>query len=299
MAGNAKLLAFALDRRPTLTFQRVFPDIDVSRLEPRDILAQLLKDWKRDEETLVLSAENLRPRHAGMLRGLLPRDVTCSVILFIRRQTEWLDSYFNQHVKTHEIHESIHSFLGRLCISPQDSFFCPDWHAHHQTWSRAFGQCTVLLYEEERADLLRAFFLAANLEPIADLPDIEPAQVSMDLHQLAYLLQIDPETPFREFMHRRAASTEATRRLGPTRSFSLLSSACRRKLRDRFQGSNEELARALGRTECPPSLDIQTDAADYHDLRDVHPSQDYTRYKQMADELYARRTERAPEINTG
>ena len=57
MAGNAKLLATALSERPSLTFQRAFPEIDLSALNPTTLVAELLKDWRRDTESVVLSAE--------------------------------------------------------------------------------------------------------------------------------------------------------------------------------------------------------------------------------------------------
>ena len=72
MAGNAKLLATALSKRPSLTFQRAFPEIDVSALNPAVLVSELLKDWKRDSESVVLSAENFRPHHVTRLHELLP-----------------------------------------------------------------------------------------------------------------------------------------------------------------------------------------------------------------------------------
>ena len=69
MAGNAKLLATALSRRPSLTFQRAFPKMDVSALDPTRLVAELLQDWRADSESVVLSAENFRPNHAQIGRA--------------------------------------------------------------------------------------------------------------------------------------------------------------------------------------------------------------------------------------
>ena len=86
MAGNAKLLATTLSQRPSLTFQRGFPEIDVRKLDPARIVTELLADWRAESESVVLSAENLRPNHAPRLRELLPPSAPCVVILFVRRR---------------------------------------------------------------------------------------------------------------------------------------------------------------------------------------------------------------------
>src|SRR5205809_4853283 len=51
------------------------------------------------------------------LHDALPisKTVPCVVVLFVRRQDRWIDSYFNQMVKVNEIHEDISTFVGRLC----------------------------------------------------------------------------------------------------------------------------------------------------------------------------------------
>src|SRR2546423_7763876 len=113
MAGNAKLLATALSRRPSLTFQRAFPKIDLRTLDPSGLVAELLQDWRADSESVVLSAENFRPNHAPRLRELLPKTAPSVVVLFVRRQDRWIDSYFNQMVKTNEISEDISTFVAR------------------------------------------------------------------------------------------------------------------------------------------------------------------------------------------
>src|SRR6266850_1965890 len=80
-------------------------------LHPARIVTELLKDWRADSESLVLSAENLRPKQARPLRELLPTSTPCVVVLFVRRQDRWVDSYFNQLVKTNEIHEKPSAFV--------------------------------------------------------------------------------------------------------------------------------------------------------------------------------------------
>src|SRR5207245_3468945 len=114
MAGNAKLLPTALSRPPSLTFQRAFPQIDISALDPARLVTELLQDWRPDSESVVLSAENFRPNHARGLRDLLPKTVPCVVVLFVRRQDRWFDFCFNQLLKGNEIHDDISTFVGRV-----------------------------------------------------------------------------------------------------------------------------------------------------------------------------------------
>jgi len=78
MAGNAKLLTTALNRRPTSMFQRAFPNIDVSKLDPAQIVAELLKGWRparphRRTRSKIRGnrqrKDRQRARAAGQLRG--------------------------------------------------------------------------------------------------------------------------------------------------------------------------------------------------------------------------------------
>jgi hypothetical protein len=293
MAGNAKLLATALSKRPSLTFQRAFPEIDVSRLNPTNLVSELLKDWRRDSESVVLSAENFRPHHVIRLRELLPTTVPCVVILFVRRQDRWIDSYFNQMVKVNEIVEDIGAFVARLCDRDGERFCRPDWFAHYQAWREAFGNCQIVLYDEVASDVFGAFIAAAGLEPVPDLIDIDPAQVSLNIYELAYLLDLKNST-YPEFLLRRSASEKASRRLGLHETRSLLSNADLERLRNRFGASNERLMTALGRSDNPSllQLDRSSDSNSYCDLKEFYTSESYARYRELADTIYTRRNRR-------
>jgi hypothetical protein len=293
MAGNAKLLATALSRRPSLTFQRAFPKIDVSALDPEKLIAELLQDWRRDSESVVLSAENFRPNHAGRLRDLLPKTTPCAVVLFVRRQDRWIDSYFNQMVKTNEINEDISTFVARLCDTDGERLCRPDWFAHYEAWRDAFEDCKVVFYDEVGLDVFGAFIAAAGLEPMPDLIDVDRAQVSLNVYELAYLLNLKaPEYP--DFLLRRTASEKASRRLGLHETRSLLSSADLERLRNRFEAPNHRLLIALGRNKDSTlvRLDTTSDTDSYCDLRELYASESYARYRELADAIYTRRNRR-------
>jgi hypothetical protein len=295
MAGNAKLLATALSQRPSLTFQRAFPEIDVNALDPARLAAELLQDWQPDTESIVLSAENFRPNHAQRLRELLPATAPCVVVLFVRRQDRWIDSYFNQLVKTNDINDSnIGTFVARLCDTDGERLCRPDWHAHYEAWRDAFGNCNVVFYDEVMSDVFAAFIAAAGLAPVPDLIDVDRAQVSLDVYQLAYLLDLKTPIAFPDFLRRKAASEQASRRLGREETRSLLTTADLARLRERFEASNDRLMTALGRNDNKTllRLDASSDSDSYCDLRELCASEAYTRHRQLADAIYKRRNRR-------
>lgn len=294
MAGNAKLLATALSRRPSLTFQRAFPKIDVSALDPTRLVAELLRDWRADSESIVLSAENFRPNHARRLRELLPKTAPCVVVLFVRRQDRWIDSYFNQMVKTNEINEDLSTFVARLCDTDGERLCRPDWSAHYEAWRDAFDNCKVVFYDEVASDVFSAFIAAAGLEPVPDLIDIDRAQVSLNVYELVYLLDLKTPIDYPEFLLRRAASEKASRRLGLHETRSLLSNADLERLRSRFEASNHRLMTALGRNNNPTllRLDVSSASDSYCDLKEFYASESYARYRELTDAIYSRRNRR-------
>jgi hypothetical protein len=286
MAGNAKLLATALSGEPSRSFTRAFPDIGT--LDPREIMTSLLVDWRVDSETIVLSAENLRPRHAMDLRELLPREIECTVVLCVRRQDHWVESYYNQMVKTDEFHAGLASFVALLCDRGDGQFLRPDWSAHYEAWHETFGNCQVVIYEEARTDLFSCFMTAAGLTVPPGLAEIDAVQVSLDAHQLAYLLQLARPITDADFARRRAASAEASRRLGAPKARSLLTDADRSRLRDGFDASNRRLAEALGRSHDRTLLQMTAPDHDPWRLEDVWASDAYVAHRKLADAIYSR-----------
>ena len=293
MAGNAKLLATALSRRPSLTFQRSFPKINVTALDPTRLVAELLQDWRADSESVVLSAENFRPNHAQRLRELLPKSAPCVVVLFVRRQDRWIDSYFNQMVKVNEIDEDISTFVARLCDTNGERLCRPDWFANYEAWRDAFGDCKVVFYDEVASDVFGAFIAAAGLEPVPDLIDIDRAQVSLNVYELAYLLDLKT-LEYPAFLLHRAASEKASRQLGLHETRSLLSNADLARLHNRFKASNQRLLTALGRDRDSAllRLDLSADSDSYCDLTKFRASESYVRYRELADAIYTRRNRR-------
>ena len=294
MAGNAKLLATTMSRRPSLTFQRGFPEIDVSKLDPAKIVAELLSNWRPNFESVVLSAENLRPNHAQRLRELLPNRARIAVVLFVRRQDRWIDSYYNQMVKTNEVANEIGSFVAKLCDTEGERLCRPDWFAHYEAWRKAFGNCRIIFYDEAADNVFSAFFNAADLPAVPGLVDVDRAQVSLNTYEVAYLLDQKQPIEFGDFLQRKNASEKASRRLGAPKAQSFLSDADLARLRERFDESNRRLVDALGRENNPPPLQIDstTDPDSYCNLGQLYKSESYADYRKLADAIYSRRNRR-------
>ncbi|HVI82564.1 MAG TPA: hypothetical protein VM717_07445 [Chthoniobacterales bacterium] len=294
MAGNAKLLPTALGQRPSLTFQRAFPQIDTRGLNPTRIIAELLQKWRSDSESLVLSAENLRPIHAHRLRELLPSNAPCVVVLFVRRQDRWLDSYFNQMIKTNEIHENVSAFIARLLEGNDQRLCCPDWFAYYEAWRAAFGNCNIVFYDEVASDVFGAFIAAAGLPRAPGVSDVDRAQVSLNLYELAYLLDLKAPIDYADFLRCKSASEKASRQLGVRDTRSVLSDSDLSRLRNAFEESNQRLITELGRreTKSPLELDQRRNSDSYCSLPNFYKSESYTRYRKLADAIYARRNRR-------
>jgi len=291
MAGNAKLLPTALGQRPSLTFQRAFPKIDTRALDPKKIVARLLHDWRSDSESVILSAENLRPIHARPVRELLPTTAPCMIVLFVRRQDRWLDSYFNQMIKTNEIHESMSGFLDRLLLGNDERLCRPDWFAHYSAWRDACGNCQVVFYDGVASDVFGAFLKTAGFESIPSLIDIDRAQVSLNLYELAFLLEKAPKD-YPDFLRRKSASEKAARQLGVHDNRSVLSESDLARLRGAFEESNRRLSGALGRSDAALNLDQTLNPKSYCSLAELYASEAYERYRKLADAIYARRNRR-------
>jgi hypothetical protein len=293
MAGNAKLLATALSKRPSLTFQRAFPGIDHGALKPAALVAELLHDWKRDSESVVLSAENFRPNHAPSLRELLPNDVPVRVVLFVRRQDRWIDSYFNQMVKTSEVQRSMPEFVAKLCDTEGERYCRPDWFAHFETWTNAFGNCQVIFYDQVASDVFDAFLNAAGFQSMPDLADIDRAQVSLNIYELAYLLELKKPITYEEFLRRRMSGEKASRKLGVRETRSILTDVDLARLRERFEQPNRRLLTTLGRADSTLlDLDATTDSNTYCNLEQFYRSAPYADFQKLADTIYARRNRR-------
>ncbi len=109
-------------------------------------------------------------------------------------------------------------------------------------------------------------------------------QVALDLHRVVYLLSLDDELPFSEFVERRVASTEAFRRLGAPRASSLLHPDVRARLAAGVSASNRRLLDALRKP--PAALAFDDDAGDWTTLEEARASSAFQRHKTLADELF-------------
>jgi hypothetical protein len=286
MMGNAKLLATALIGKPSIPFAHAFPNVDVPALDPAAVVAELLAGWHPERETLVLSAEILRPEHAAGVRALLPASADVAVVLFARRQDRWIESYYRQLVKTWEARADLDTFVADV-LARSEGLCHPDWWLHREAWRNAFGRCNVVLFDQAKDDLFSALFTAAGERVPTDIPDVPPQQVSLDLHQIAYLLLHRDAPTFAEYVQRRLASIEASRVLGAPQPRSLLSNATRARLVAAFADSNRRLLDAVGAPRT--AFDMPPSAAEPATLEEIYASAGFREHAARADEIFARR----------
>ncbi len=259
------------------------------------IVAELLSDWRPNFESIVLSAENLRPNHAERLRQLLPNPARIVVVLFVRRQDRWIDSYFNQMVKTNEVATEVSAFVAKLCDTAGERLCRPDWFANYEAWRIAFGNCRIIFYDEVADNIFNAFSKAADLPRVPGLIDVDRAQVSLNTHEVAYLLEQKQPIEFTDFLHRKNAAEKASRRLGLSNVQSFLTDSDLARLHQRFDESNRRLISALGRENDPPPLqiDTSTDSGSYCDLHQLRASESYAQFRKLAEAIYSRRKRRS------
>ena len=161
----------------------------------------------------------------------------------------------------------------------------------YQAWRGAFGNCQVAFYEEVASDVFGAFLKAAGFEAVPDLVDTDRAQVSLNLFELAYLLE-KASIDYADFLRRKSASEKATRQLNVHDNRSVLSETDLLRLRKAFEDPNRRLLGALGRSETSLPLDRSWNPNSYCSLSQLYASEPFQDYRKFADAIYARRNRR-------
>lgn len=282
-AGNAKLLGAVLGAEAP-GFRRGFPDVDPTTLDPAEVVARLLAGWERDRETVVLSAENLGPEQAAPLRELLPADVEVTIVLVVRNQYRWIESYHRQMVKMMHFEEGLSELVS--AVLDGGTRYRPDWLHIYESFQAAFGNCRVILYEEAAADLFSAFAAASGLDVPPALSVPEPANVSPDAYGTAYLLGVKRPVEISEFARRRIAAREASARSRLPSLRYLKPRDCAR-LREEFEPGNRRLLALLRRSYEGSPLDLSDPVPGGTDLRRVYRSRSYRSYRRLADSIFA------------
>ncbi|HEY6070656.1 MAG TPA: hypothetical protein VIU85_04705, partial [Chthoniobacterales bacterium] len=140
-------------------------------------------------------------------------------------------------------------------------------------------------------DVFGAFLKVAGFESIAGLIEMDRAQVSLNLYELAYLLEKSAQD-YPDFLRRKSASEKAARQLSVRDNRSVLRESDLARLRDAFQESNRRLSNALGRNDSALRLDQTWNPKSYCSLPELYASEAYQRYRNLADAIYARRNRR-------
>lgn len=245
MAGNAKLLVTAMLGTPTKSFTRTFPAINVRKLQPQQLLEDLLQDWNPEQETIVLSAENFRPEHAAYLHEMLPSFARPRVITYIRRQDSWAESMFKQLTKTRDITENLGTFVNYLCNGEAIERNDPNWLRHYTEWRRYFPDYSMASHEVVTGDIFGHFakMTELSLKHVPMMPDA--TNVSPDAFQMAYLLALPKRMTDERFFRARNACLRTVSPHSSFRRISFLSPAMRTMIKAKYTEPNARLAQLL------------------------------------------------------
>jgi hypothetical protein len=273
LAANAKLVTLGIDNSLASGFARNFPDFDVTTLDPQDELERLIALCPSNVETAILSSEKMRPRHAKPLSTLIKNDMVCQIVLFVRRQDDWMDSYINQLIKNNNIDTIEEAF--EKALNPEESRYCsPDWLFHYKEWSKYFEDIRIIFYDDKIRSIFEQFTNIIGFESTVIFREIERANTSLSLNELAYLNSFKSTMPPSEFVkHRRASRKVALSLPAKRKRFSFLLGRHRQGLIDQFGEANQKLIELLGAKE--GLLDMRVTEKNGIDLNVVRQSRDY------------------------
>jgi hypothetical protein len=255
--ANAKLLTFALQQRLPETFQRNFPKTDVATLDPAIELNNLLDQCPMGTKTAVLSSELLRSHTAAALKKVIPKGVQCHVILIVRRQDDWLQSYFSQCLKGGQ-NVDLNDLVERIQEPTELGFSCPDWAWHYQAWQQEFEDCSVIFYDDHDHPHQAQFFDLIGAKPDISCRNAVPLNLGFPSSAMAYLSGLDGNMPKDIFMQHVIACRNCAKTLRPAENrISILSPQHRQKLIARFARGNEAITQAFGVDPSILSIPVQ------------------------------------------
>lgn len=288
MAGNAKILAMAIHRGVSRRFNQSFPDIDIDLLCPEEILQALLSDWSQESETIILSAENFHPSDAEVMRRLLPDNITPTIVMCVRRQDEWIESFFNQLTKTGDLQTDIRTF-AHLLRTTKDKRLCnPDWFYRYKSWQHAFGNCSVLFYDEIKENLFSKFGEAIKLPEMEIASDIGRQQKSLNTYQINYLMELSQHLSMKEFKQHKLACIQSGDACAGLPKIKLLSTPDRIEIMKYYESSNQQLFSMLGKSPNWSVFDPAHKSVQHLSSQDFCQSVDYLNFKKTCNEHLVR-----------
>ncbi len=289
IAGNAKLLATLMMEAPSPRFLRSFPSDATDSLTPQRALSELLQQWRQETDTLVLSAEIFQSAHAVKLRRILSSHIHPRIVLFVRNQDSWFESYYNQFMKTGDISTTPEAFLTQVLAARTEHLFYPDWLEQYQAWSQAFGNCSVVHYEAAKSDLFTAFLDTAQIRITEPLADIKKTQASLHPFQIRLLYDADRGlhrwTPrqYRTLFRRDDAAVSAI--VADRTRYTLLSDIQRNIITRRFECANERLWAKTGDAGKSPFDNDSHTQNTYLDFSAIPSLRRYQHYQAFCDNL--------------
>jgi hypothetical protein len=150
-------------------------------MENQNVIASLLEEVARTEaKTVVLSAESLAfiRRPETLRRALAP--YSARVLLYLRRQDDFLASFYNQLIKSRLYHATFEEFLRQHVDNAIDlgdfrtSLPMCDYERLLNVWADAFGHDDVLVGVYEDYDLPVGILLDVARKTQIDISGLSP-----------------------------------------------------------------------------------------------------------------------------
>lgn len=274
--ANAKTITMGMDKTSAGNFSKHFPKVKVDDLKAEKELQRLLALVPRKTERVILSSEKMRLQHARLLRDLIPGNIECKIVLIVRKQDDWLDSYFSQLAKNNNVN-TVDQLLSKIVNQGISEYCYPDWLAHYKEWQDNFEDCRVIFYDDKDRPFFQEFTGELGFESDTEFNEIERANMSLSINELAFLTNLPEEMPRREFLRHRSACKHAANGIEAMHvKYSVVSSRHRKFLREQFEDSNTQLSELLGDERYLLRMDAEP--GNYIDIDSFRENHEYAEF---------------------
>jgi hypothetical protein len=244
LSRNRKhLAAQAISYPGTTDNQQEFAFKLMRRSITPDAFADMLSE--SEHETILVSGEDFCRIADESIISALAKRFRIHLILFIRRQDEWAESWYNQHIKwPFNKAVSVMSPLEFIGTLPDYNWLYYD--VLITRWSKYVETIDVPIFDEVEdsvAEFCRlAGIVQAALSPLDENANSSLSAVDLEIVRHLGMAQLSPQ------MRLRILKTLREAKLGSPNSGPIFPASVKRLILERFEESNRASAKILGRS---------------------------------------------------
>lgn len=204
----------------------------------------------------IISSEDLWPLPARRIVEVLPAPID-KVVIYLRRQDNWLDSMYREMIKSSNFRGSPEAFVRAVMRRERFEYYSapidPDFHRLIQDWMSVltYDKLQLRVYEPSaaRADAVADFTSAIGLDGLrlADKPALHNRSHAAELTALLAFADERLSDEARRLL--RASAWWTNEHLRSQHASSILSDGLRREILDHYRAGNAEVARMVGRPD--------------------------------------------------